>query len=81
MKSVKERREALYATISDNGPVEGNENLETSTCVGWVLVTEWMDGEGERWLNRIAGNAGGDNMVHWTANGLLHEALYGDWPD
>ena len=86
VKSIEKQRQTMYEAISENGPIvreddEAQSDLETSVCTGWILITEWMDSRGMRWLSRVSGDAAGENLIHWTANGLLHEALYGEWPD
>jgi hypothetical protein len=43
---------------------------------GWVLVAEWMDHQGERWLSK--GHAA--STPAWAAKGMHHEALFGEWP-
>lgn len=44
----------------------------------WVLVCSWTHAEsGEATLTRLGVNGG---LAHHR-NGLLHEALYGDWSD
>lgn len=64
-------REAIHEAIQANVPV-GQEAVLT----GWVLVTEWMDHDGERWLSK--GRAATTPV--WAGNGMHHEALYGHWP-
>lgn len=44
---------------------------------GWVVVAELMASDGERWLSR----ANSSSLPVWSAKGLHHEALYGDWTD
>jgi hypothetical protein len=47
-----------------------------AVLTGWVLVSEWMDTDGERWLTK--GHSA--SKAEWEAAGMHHEALYGDWP-
>ena len=47
--------------------------------VGWVLVSEWMDLEGRRWLSRVHANADGSTLPEWQLNGYLHNALHTEW--
>lgn len=49
--------------------------------VGWVMVAEWMDLEGRRWLTRLDANADGENLPEWQRNGYLHNALNTPWPE
>jgi hypothetical protein len=65
-------REAIHEALQEHMP-RGEDALLT----GWVIVAEWVDHEGERWLSK--GHAASTSS--WTAKGMLHEALNGDWPD
>lgn len=71
-------REALAVAIRDtcSGPMSQNVN-GTALLTGYVLVAEWMDESGERWLSRIDGPPGA--VTGWHRDGMLHEALYGEW--
>jgi hypothetical protein len=64
-------REAVHAAIQEHLP-RGADAVLT----GWVLVAEWMDHSGERWLSK--GHAA--STPAWAANGMHHEALFGAWP-
>jgi len=65
-------RDAIHEALQEHMPM-GREAVLT----GWVIVAEWMDHEGDRWLSqgRAASTPG------WTAKGMHHEALHGEWPD
>lgn len=63
-------RDAIHEAIQRHAP-KGREAILT----GWVMVTEWVDRDGERWLSRARAAA----TTSWAANGMHHEALYGDW--
>lgn len=67
-------RDAIHDAIQANARL-GKE--DGAILTGWALVTEWMDPQGGRWLSK--GHSAG--TTKWAANGMLHEALYGDWPD
>lgn len=64
-------REAVHEAIQRHAP-RGEDALLT----GWVLVAEWVDHDGGRWLSK----AHAASTPSWTADGMLHAALYGDWP-
>lgn len=68
------KREAVHAAIQAAGPEFDDGH---AVLTGWAVVAEWMDEKGERWLSKshAAGTA------NWSANGMMHEALYGDWPE
>jgi hypothetical protein len=57
----------------------GNERLENSVLVGWVVVAEWAGIDGTRTLTRMSGTPGGTVPPEWQARGYLHEALFGKW--
>ena len=56
------------------GPADPDE--VGSVLTGWVVVQEWMNPAGEKFLTR-----GWDPVLTlWSAKGMMHEVLYGDWP-
>lgn len=73
-----QRRDAIHEFLQshgvanpDAGGVEG-----AAVLTGWVVVTEWMDETGEKWLSR----GWSSSKAKWEALGMVHEVLYGDWP-
>ena len=58
---------------------DGNDRLEQSVLVGWVVVAEWAGVDGTRTLTRMSGTPGGAIPPEWQARGYLHEALFGKW--
>lgn len=67
------KRDRLHEFLqSDQVPTSAPEG---SLLVGWVIVTAWVDPAGERWQAK----AYAAELAPWMADGLLHEALYGDW--
>jgi len=46
------------------------ENSESQICTGWVLVSEWSDFEGTRYLMTDVS----DNMNPWLAKGMILSA-------
>lgn len=65
-------RDAIHDAIQEHMPM-GREAVLT----GWVIVAEWMDHDGERWLTKGSAAA----TTGWAGNGMHHEALHGEWPD
>ena len=57
---------------------DGNERLERSVLVGWVVVAEWAGVDGTRTLTRMSGTPGGTAPPEWQTRGYLHEALFGN---
>lgn len=67
----KRIHEAVQATNDQQ------DELDDALLVGWVLVAEWMDPEGDRWLSKVSGTNGGEDSPNsWTERGYLHEVLY-----
>jgi hypothetical protein len=58
---------------------EENEKLHQSVLIGWIVIAEWVNGDGTRSLVRMSGTPGGAQPPDWQANGYLHEALFGRW--
>lgn len=75
-------RQRIGAAIQADGPDFdcGLRPDTVATCTGWVVVAEWMDSEGLKWLTKNSGDAGGETLTCWAMNGMLHEALLGEWP-
>lgn len=53
-----------------------DEDLNGAALMGWVLVSEWMDGTGSRWLTRLSSDAQGESPPEWQVRGYLHEFLF-----
>lgn len=70
-----DHRDAIHATIQERGPSAAFDGA--AVLVGWALVCEWMDESGDRWLSKCHSSS----IAYWTAGGMHHEALHGQWPD
>lgn len=68
------RRDQIHALLQEMGP-DGID--KASVLVGWAVVADWMDEDGERWVSRCHSAS----LPRWLANGLHHEALYGNWDE
>ena len=68
------RRDTIHQTIQELGPA-GME--KQAVLVGWAIVCDWMDEDGERWLSK----AHSASLPTWSADGLHHAALYDHWPN
>ncbi len=66
------RRDALHDFLQQQGPVDIDR---PAILTGWVVVAEWMDDGGKRWLSR----GWSSSKAKWDADGMMHEALYGSW--
>jgi hypothetical protein len=47
------------------------------TLVGWVLMAEWQESDGQTLLTRLVGEDGSA----WQAKGYLYEGLNAKWPE
>jgi hypothetical protein len=75
MDKTTEERERIHAAISEWPP-----NDRPGVLVGWIVISEWMDADGSRWLGRLAS----EDSTRWQRKGYLHEALYDEatnWVD
>lgn len=73
-----ERREALTRFLQEQGPPREDDERNPEGAViltGWVIVSDWMDETGERWITR----GYSASKAKWEADGMLHEVLYGGW--
>lgn len=68
------RRDKTRAFFQELGPIDPDE--AGSILTGWVVVQEWMNPAGEKFLTR----AWDHSLATWSAKGMMHEVLYGDWP-
>lgn len=68
------RRDALHTHLQHAGPPD--PDIQGALLTGWVIVCEWASPDGSRWLSR----GWAPTTTAWTATGMMHEAIYGDWP-
>jgi hypothetical protein len=68
------RREKTREFFQLLGPSDPDE--AGSVLTGWVVVQEWMNPAGEKFLIRGWDQA----CALWSVKGMMHEVLYGDWP-
>lgn len=66
---LREIREALEQ------PIRNYADLDGAMLVGWVVLGEWSDPEGERWITKTAGDVNDANPPIWTVKGWLYHAL------
>jgi len=67
------RRDQIHALLQELGPADIEKQ---AVLVGWAIVCDWMDEDSTRWLSK----AHSSSIPMWSANGLHHEAIYGNWP-
>lgn len=75
---VNEQLQELALQLSKLPPIdpETDKPIE-SFLVKYVVLAEWMDGSGSRYLVRRASTGTGEGISPWDYKGLLHEALFG----
>jgi len=77
MSEVETVRKTLAEAIQSTH--DSDDSLEGAVLVGFVVVAEWMDPEGKRWLSSSDGSGNGEEgLVTWQTRGYLSERLY-DW--
>lgn len=71
-------RDRIHEVLQEVGVLNGGTNHEgrSALLTGWVVVTQWIDDDGETWISK----AHSSSLQYWAANGMHHEALYGEWP-
>lgn len=67
---TEDRGEKITSFLQEIGP---GHFKDSAVLTGWVLVSEWMDEEGVKWISK----GSSDTLTDWVSNGFLHEALYG----
>ncbi len=76
---INSQNAALAERISEYPPVdEENEKIE-SMLTKFVVVCEWIDGQGNRYLTKRSSDGTGEAIPGWDVKGLLHEGLFGDF--
>ena len=77
---VTEAKQPIHDAIQRTATT--HTNLDGSVLIGWIVVAEWMDAAGNRWLSRI-GSAGDATRQppEWQWQGYLYNALHEqNWP-
>jgi hypothetical protein len=69
------RRDRIHALLQELGP--SSEGYEGALLTGWVVLSSWVDTDGETWL--AMGHAA--ETPRWTAKGMMHEALFAEYED
>jgi hypothetical protein len=67
---TSEEQEGIDRTIGEFPP------KEDVLLVGWVVMAEWMEPGGDRFISRLLA----DGSTPWQAKGYLYEGLNGVWP-
>lgn len=68
----------LAKKIEEHPPVDPESGEEINGFLGkFVVVSEWMDVQGNKYLVRRSGNGMGEAVATWDVNGMLFEGLHG----
>ena len=68
---ASQEQEAVTAVLDGIAP------MPRVNLVGWGLVVEWSEPDGQRFLTRLVG----DRNSPWQVKGYFHEGLNGRWPE
>lgn len=68
----------LSDSIAKFPPIDPETGEHIEGFLGkFVVIAEWVDSEGSRYLVRRSENGMGEGVATWDINGLLYEALFG----
>ena len=76
---ANELQKAILDAISQDPPCDAEGDQIEAFITKTVIVVEWIDGKGNRWLTRRTLLGDGSSGTTWDAGGMLHEALHGEW--
>jgi len=71
----------IIDAISKDPPLGVDDQEIAAFVTKCVVVVEWIDENGNRWLTRRTLMADGRPGPAWDAAGLLFEALHGEWQE
>lgn len=76
-QAISELHDFIQSKSTTLGPADDEENdgspMENAFLTQWVLVTAWVDENGQTFLTRLTPK----EVPQWQRQGLLHEGLYG----
>jgi hypothetical protein len=69
-------RDQIADTLASTNPRD-----EPCVLQGFVVIYEWAEMDGKRWLHVLTGSDRSSNhyITEWQISGYLHEALNGVW--
>ena len=74
------RKQKIHDAVQES--TRSDADLGEAVLIGWVVVAEWMDGDGARWLSRMGSPADPSrSLPAWQSTGYLHYALTEDWDE
>jgi hypothetical protein len=65
---LRHLREAIEPAIREHADMEG-------VLTGFVVIAEWSEPDGDRWITKTAGDLNDDGPPIWTVKGWLYHAL------
>lgn len=77
MSEASTAREQLFEAIQATAVTD--DDIESSVLTGFLVVAEWTDPEGERWLSKISGDHAG-RLPAWRERGFAAEVMHDWWP-
>jgi len=68
----------LAKKIEEHPPIDPESGDQIQGFLGkFVVIAEWMDIDGNKYLVRRSGNGMGEPVPSWDVNGLMFESLHG----
>jgi hypothetical protein len=65
----------VYDAIQETAGQQ-DEEMEDAVLVSYVTVAEWVLPDGSRQLTELDGQANGDRLARWQAQGLMFNLLH-----
>lgn len=72
--ALEKVRECLTTALPETFDADDSEDV---VLVGYVIVAEWADTGGRRWLTLTAGDINDEEPAEWTIGGWLQHAMNG----
>ena len=73
------QQSALAKYISGLPPLDNEGEPVEAMLTKFILVAEWIDGEGSKYLTKRSANGVGESIATWDTKGLMFEALFGEF--
>ncbi len=75
-KTARENTVDFLQSQEQAGLVFDDHDVDRAVLVGCIMIGEWMDGSGMRWLSQLDSNGEGRSLPIWQVQGYLHNALH-----
>lgn len=75
----EEHREDLAVAGRIVAALQRNDDI--GVLIGWVVIAEYAQLDGERVLRKRTGDANAQELKSWHEQGYLHAALHTSWGD